>query len=151
MDGNGKRCAPDPDRHHGCRHERTHQARERGRVEAKLDNREAILQAVTDSAANLLNAQDLDGAITGTLAALGPALGVSRIYITPLTLTADRRVLINVSHEWFRPGMVPAKTLLPLAMPISPPHIRLKIDRSFLRKGGCLFPRRFSRPGQKTA
>jgi PAS domain S-box-containing protein len=89
---------------------RTHQAQERSKAEAKLGNRDAILQAVTDSAANLLNARDIDAAITETLTALGQALGVSRVYITPLTLTADQRVVANVSHEWFKPGMVPVRT-----------------------------------------
>jgi len=58
---------------------RHHQERKRTEAEAKLGNRDAILQAVTDSAANLLHAQDLDRAITGTLATLGPTLGLSRV------------------------------------------------------------------------
>jgi len=89
---------------------RHHQERKRTEAEAKLGNRDAILQAVTDSAANLLNAQNLDGAITGTLAALARRSGSAAFYITPLTLTADQRVVANVSHEWFKPGMVPVKT-----------------------------------------
>jgi len=105
---------------------RAQQARQRNEAEAKVGNRDAILQAVTDSAANLLNAQDLDKAITETLAALGPTLGLSRIYVTPLTLTADRRVLMNVSHEWFKPGMIPTKAHPGLSIPMLQPDIRLK-------------------------
>ena len=78
-------------------------------AEPQLSNHGPLLKAVTESATRLLNADNLDDAITEALAALGPTLGISRIMMTEMIVGANERFWVAPKYEWFRPGMISLK------------------------------------------
>lgn len=78
------------------------------RQRAKSDS---VLRAINDSAALLMSEQDLDTAITGVLGAVGPTIEATRTFLVHVVAETADRVVSNVGHEWFAPGMVPLRDL----------------------------------------
>lgn len=73
----------------------------------ELARRDAILEAMTFSAGQLLGAASLDEGIGAVLTHLGRAMGVCRVYIFEKRFAADGRLLVSQRYEWVAPGIAP--------------------------------------------
>jgi diguanylate cyclase (GGDEF)-like protein/PAS domain S-box-containing protein len=81
---------------------------ERRAAQEALREHDALLNAVTQSAAELLEAQSYEEAIATVLALIGKTISASRIQSA--TIAADRNGHFHASlkHEWRAPGLSPA-------------------------------------------
>lgn len=70
------------------------------------DRRDAILRAVAFTGEQLLQPGDLDAHVDASLAELGEATGVDRVYVFR-TEARDGDVLASQTHEWARAGVEP--------------------------------------------
>ena len=66
---------------------------------------DAMLKAVTHSAAELLGSINLDEAIAAVLELIGQTLAVSRVQLGPITSGRNGHLLSTVRHEWCAPGL----------------------------------------------
>jgi diguanylate cyclase (GGDEF)-like protein/PAS domain S-box-containing protein len=78
---------------------------ERKAAEAALREHDALLNAVTRSAAELLGARHEEG-IAGVLELIGQTLSVSRVQLAQITTDSAGHLRSSVRHEWCAPGAV---------------------------------------------
>jgi diguanylate cyclase (GGDEF)-like protein/PAS domain S-box-containing protein len=80
---------------------------DRKAAELQLQQHDALLHAVTQSAAELLGAQSLGEATTAVLELVGQTVGVSRVHINEISTDRDGHLRSSVRYEWCAPGMRP--------------------------------------------
>jgi diguanylate cyclase (GGDEF)-like protein/PAS domain S-box-containing protein len=80
---------------------------DRKAAELQLQQHDALLHAVTKSAAELLGAQSLAEATTAVLELIGQTVGVSRVHINEISTDRDGHLRSSVRYEWCAPGMRP--------------------------------------------
>lgn len=80
---------------------------ERKRVEEALRRRGQILEAVADSAGQLLRAQDWSQCMAAVLSRLGQSLAVDRVYVFRNHWDPDGTLLTSQEHEWTAEGVIP--------------------------------------------
>ncbi len=78
---------------------------DRKRAEEKVQQREAILGAVAQTAQQLLKASDWREEINTILKFLGEATGASHVYIFENHMSPDKVMLSSQTYEWAAPGM----------------------------------------------
>lgn len=76
-------------------------------AERKVQQREAILGAVAQTAQQLLKASNWRGEINAILKYLGEATGASHVYIFEHHKGPDDSLLSSQTYEWTAPGMTP--------------------------------------------
>jgi diguanylate cyclase (GGDEF)-like protein/PAS domain S-box-containing protein len=81
---------------------------ERKAAEDALREHDALLKAVTRSAAELLGSRSFEEAIPTVLALIGQVLSVSRVQIAAITQGKDGHLVSSFKHEWTTPGAAPA-------------------------------------------
>ena len=92
------------------RHTNTHleqELTERLAAEAALHHHDALLTAVTKSAAALLGAQNVEDATALVLALMGPAFAVGRAQIFAAQVAANGHLIASLRNEWLAPGVRP--------------------------------------------
>jgi diguanylate cyclase (GGDEF)-like protein/PAS domain S-box-containing protein len=80
---------------------------ERKAVQAALREHDALLNAVTKSAAELLGSQSYEDAIATVLALIGTTIAVSRVQSTEIAADGNGHFRSSVRHEWSAPGIRP--------------------------------------------
>jgi diguanylate cyclase (GGDEF)-like protein/PAS domain S-box-containing protein len=80
---------------------------ERLAAEAALHDHDALLTAVTKSAAALLGTQNVDDATTLVLGLMGPAFAVGRAQIFAAQIASSGHVIVSLRSEWLAPGVEP--------------------------------------------
>ncbi|MGC9356618.1 MAG: histidine kinase N-terminal 7TM domain-containing protein [Anaerolineae bacterium] len=83
---------------------------ERAKSREILNRRDAILEAVSFAAANLLGEAAWEQSVTEALEHLGNATRVSRVYIFEGGGTEDRHATVSQRFEWVAPGIEPQLT-----------------------------------------
>lgn len=78
---------------------------ERKAAEAQLREHDALLNAVTKSAAELLGTQH-DDAIAMVLELIGQTIGVGRVQLSEVTMHSDGHLHSMVRYEWCAPGAI---------------------------------------------
>lgn len=74
-------------------------------TETQLKEHDALLHAVTKSAAELLSSRSLEDATTSVLALIGQTVAVSRIHVNTIRTGPKGHLLSSVSNEWCAPDM----------------------------------------------
>jgi diguanylate cyclase (GGDEF)-like protein/PAS domain S-box-containing protein len=82
---------------------------ERRAVEGALRERDALLNAVTKSAAQLLGSQSVENAIGTVLALIGETVSVSRVQSAKIDADASGHAWSSVRQEWCAPGVATLK------------------------------------------
>lgn len=77
---------------------------ERRAAQGALRERDALLSAVTKSAAELLGSQSYEAAIASVLELIGTTISVSRVQSATIVAGADGHFRASVRHEWRAPG-----------------------------------------------
>lgn len=78
---------------------------ERIAAQAALHQHDALLTAVTNSAAALLGERDVKDAIPAVLELIGQATSVQRVHFGEIRLPASGDVLLSIRHVWYAPGV----------------------------------------------
>lgn len=80
---------------------------ERQAAEAELQEHDALLHAVSKSAAELLGSHSHDDALATVLALIGQTIGVGRVHIRSFATSSDGHLHVSIRHEWCAPGLDP--------------------------------------------
>lgn len=80
---------------------------ERRAVQSALREHDALLNAVTKSAAELLGTQNYEDAIATVLALIGTTISVSRVLTTEIAADGTGHFRSSLRHEWSAPGIPP--------------------------------------------
>jgi diguanylate cyclase (GGDEF)-like protein/PAS domain S-box-containing protein len=80
---------------------------ERQAAEKALREHDALLNAVTKSAAELLGSRSYETAIAAVLELIGQTIAVVRVQLCGITSGMDGHLLLNVAQEWCAPGQSP--------------------------------------------
>jgi diguanylate cyclase (GGDEF)-like protein/PAS domain S-box-containing protein len=77
---------------------------ERKAAESALREHDALLNAVTKSAAELLGSHNLDDAIMAVLELTGQTIGVGRAQLKTISTGSDGHLRSSIKYEWCAPG-----------------------------------------------
>jgi diguanylate cyclase (GGDEF)-like protein/PAS domain S-box-containing protein len=80
---------------------------ERKAAENALREHDALLNAVTKSAAELLGTHILEDAVMAVLELTGRTLGVGRAQLQTIVTDSDGHLRSSIKHEWCVPGIAP--------------------------------------------
>jgi diguanylate cyclase (GGDEF)-like protein/PAS domain S-box-containing protein len=80
---------------------------ERKAAEELLRQHDALLNAVTLSAAELLGTHSLGDAVAVVFELIGHAISVGRIQLSTVRSDQDGHLRATIQHEWCAPGMIP--------------------------------------------
>ena len=78
---------------------------ERKAAESALREHDALLNAVTKSADELLGSHSLDEAVAAVLELTGRTIGVGRAQLKTISTDNDGHLQSSIKHEWCAPGM----------------------------------------------
>lgn len=80
---------------------------ERKAAEARLKEHDALLNAVTRGAAELLGSRSLEEGADAVLEMIGKTVGVSRVHLNRISTGSDGHLRASVAHEWCATDMIP--------------------------------------------
>ena len=82
--------------------------RDRQAAEETLREHDALMNAVTKSAASLLGSHGYEDAIAGVLELIGQTVAVGRVQLSAIAPAPDGHLHATVTQEWCAPGQSPA-------------------------------------------